>query len=91
MFQEIVPRKAYDIFENFFENRWTDFPGEEDFFRPIFDRRRLRPLTDVGSMLSPLGVGSMSPLRTWGSPNIGQTIGSLMNTPSTLFGRSMDS
>ena len=64
MFQEVVPRRAHDIFENFFQNRWTEFPGEEEFLKPIFDRRRFIPLVEMGSMINPLesmGMGTVSP------------------------------
>jgi len=36
----MIPRRSFDIFENFFEDRWRDIPSEVDFFKPIFSRRR---------------------------------------------------
>ena len=65
MFEEVVPRRAHDIFENFFQNRWTEFPEEEEFLKPIFDRRRFRPLVEMGSMMNPLEsivMGTVSPM-----------------------------
>lgn len=40
VFGEIIPRRSFDIFENFFEDKWMDMPTESEFFKPIFSRRR---------------------------------------------------
>lgn len=40
VFGEIVPRKSFDIFEDFFSDKWMDMPSETEFFKPIFSRRR---------------------------------------------------
>lgn len=59
LFGDIVPRRSFDIFEDFFQDRWMDFPSETDFFKPIFSRRRpwedMNRFTDMGSrMLEPM-------------------------------------
>jgi DnaJ-class molecular chaperone len=53
VFGEILPRRAFDIFENFFEDKWMDMPSETEFFTPIFSRRR--PWQDIGQL--GLGMG----------------------------------
>jgi hypothetical protein len=48
MFRDVLPRRAFDVFEDFFEDRWMDMPSEAEFFKPIFGRRR--PMREIGSM-----------------------------------------
>lgn len=74
-FGEIVPKRAFDIFENFFEDRWMDMPSETDFFKPIFGGSRRRSMIPslwgesgrYGSRVPMLGMSGLSgmDLESW--------------------------
>lgn len=69
-FGDIVPRRAFDIFENFFEDKWMDMPSETEFFQPIFGSSRRRSLMPLiwgetgrnGTRTPMLGMSGMSGL-----------------------------
>jgi DnaJ-class molecular chaperone len=37
-FGQITPVRAHSIFDDFFGNRFMEFPTEDEFFKPIIDR-----------------------------------------------------
>ena len=44
---EMPPSKAHNIFEDFFEDKFFNFPSEEEFFKPIIKKKWSRNLDNM--------------------------------------------